>query len=77
MTEKQLNEAIDRQCPVIVMTLCGPLEYTRVLRVIHQRCPLTFGKYELCAELESKKHPGLKRCIYPAEKISLKEQDNG
>ena len=73
MTEQQLNEAMDRQCPVVAMTILnGEIEYRKVVSVIRRRGKEP-GKYEIFAALESKKDHVLKPVEYPAERVRLKE----
>ncbi len=74
MTEQQLLEAMDRQCPVIGMTILnGEIEYKKVISVI-RRPGLEPGQYQIFAEVESLKDCLKKPIVYPAERIRLKEK---
>ena len=74
MTEAELIEAMDRQCPVVALTILnGEIEYRRVVSVIRRRGSEP-GKYEIFAELESLKDYQTKPVEYPAGRIRLKEQ---
>ena len=74
MTEQQLLEAMDRQCPVMGMTILnGEIEYRKVVSVIRRRGAGP-GQHEIFAELESFKDYLTKPVEYPAERIRLKEK---